>query len=32
VLGTGYQQTVQLEHLYADVAEYNPIVDNRHNC
>ncbi|WP_344244211.1 thiamine pyrophosphate-dependent enzyme [Actinocorallia libanotica] len=28
VLGTGYQQEVHLEHLYADVAEYNLIVDN----
>jgi pyruvate dehydrogenase (quinone)/pyruvate oxidase len=28
VLGTGYQQEVHLEHLYADVAEYNLVVDN----
>ncbi|MFC0865965.1 thiamine pyrophosphate-dependent enzyme [Sphaerimonospora cavernae] len=28
VLGTGYQQEVHLDHLYADVAEYNLIVDN----
>ncbi|MET9297099.1 thiamine pyrophosphate-dependent enzyme [Streptomyces sp. NPDC003077] len=28
VLGTGYQQEVHVEHLYADLAEYNLIVDN----
>src|SRR5512140_2854407 len=28
VLGTGYQQEVHLERLYADVAEYNLLVDN----
>jgi pyruvate dehydrogenase (quinone) len=28
VLGTGYQQEVHLEHLFADVAEYNLLVDN----
>jgi pyruvate dehydrogenase (quinone)/pyruvate oxidase len=28
VLGTGYQQEVHLEHLYADLAEYNLVVDN----
>lgn len=28
VLGTGYQQEVHLDHLYADVAEYNLVVDN----
>lgn len=28
VLGTGYQQEVHLEHLFADVAEYNLVVDN----
>src|SRR3954447_11378134 len=28
VLGSGYQQEVHLEHLYADVAEYNLVVDN----
>jgi pyruvate dehydrogenase (quinone) len=28
VLGTGYQQEVHLERLYADVAEYNLVVDN----
>src|SRR4051812_30975233 len=28
VLGTGYQQEVQLEQLYADVAEYNLLVSN----
>lgn len=28
VLGTGYQQEVHLEHLYADLTEYNLVVDN----
>ncbi|MFI6708331.1 thiamine pyrophosphate-dependent enzyme [Nonomuraea sp. NPDC050478] len=28
VLGTGYQQEVHLQHLFADVAEYNLVVDN----
>ncbi|MEV6862767.1 thiamine pyrophosphate-dependent enzyme [Streptosporangium subroseum] len=28
VLGTGYQQEVHLDRLYADVAEYNLVVDN----
>ncbi|MDX6235887.1 MAG: hypothetical protein QOG10_702, partial [Kribbellaceae bacterium] len=28
VLGTGYQQEVHLEQLFADVAEYNLVVDN----
>jgi pyruvate dehydrogenase (quinone) len=28
VLGTGYQQEVHLEHLFADVAEYNQMVTN----
>ncbi|GAA2726143.1 thiamine pyrophosphate-binding protein [Actinocorallia aurantiaca] len=28
VLGSGYQQEVPVEHLYADVAEYNLVVDN----
>jgi pyruvate dehydrogenase (quinone)/pyruvate oxidase len=28
VLGTAYQQEVHLEHLFADVAEYNLVVDN----
>jgi pyruvate dehydrogenase (quinone) len=28
VLGTGYQQEVHLEHVFADVAEYNLVVDN----
>ncbi|ONK13036.1 putative thiamine pyrophosphate-containing protein YdaP [Streptomyces sp. MP131-18] len=28
VLGTGYQQEVHVEHLYADVAEYNLVIDN----
>jgi pyruvate dehydrogenase (quinone)/pyruvate oxidase len=28
VLGTGYQQEVHVEHLFADVAEYNLVVDN----
>src|SRR5262249_26778652 len=28
VLGTGYQQEVHLEHLFADVAEYNQMVVN----
>ncbi|MFI7043084.1 thiamine pyrophosphate-dependent enzyme [Streptosporangium sandarakinum] len=28
VLGTGYQQEVHLDQLYADLAEYNLVVDN----
>ena len=28
VLGTGYQQEVHLDHLFADVAEYNQVVTN----
>jgi pyruvate dehydrogenase (quinone) len=28
VLGTGYQQEVHLEHLFADVADYNQVVVN----
>ena len=28
VLGTGYQQEVHTEQLYADLAEYNLVVDN----
>jgi len=28
VLGTGYQQEVRTDHLYADVTEYNLVVDN----
>ncbi|POM24577.1 putative thiamine pyrophosphate-containing protein YdaP [Actinomadura rubteroloni] len=28
VLGTGYQQEVHTEHLFADVSEYNLVVDN----
>jgi len=28
VLGTGYQQEVHTDHLYADVAEYNLVVEN----
>ncbi|MEU9832234.1 thiamine pyrophosphate-dependent enzyme [Streptosporangium sp. NPDC048047] len=28
VLGTGYQQEVHLDRLYADVADYNLVVDN----
>ncbi len=28
VLGTAYQQEVHLEHLFADVAEYNLVIDN----
>ncbi|MGV9533984.1 thiamine pyrophosphate-dependent enzyme [Streptosporangium sandarakinum] len=28
VLGTGYQQEVHLDRLYADLAEYNLVVDN----
>jgi hypothetical protein len=28
VLGTGYQQEVALDRLYADVAEYNQMVCN----
>src|SRR5206468_12876507 len=28
VLGTGYQQEVHTDHLYADVSEYNLVVDN----
>src|SRR3954454_23028322 len=28
MLGTGYQQEVHLEHLFADVAEYNQMVMN----
>ena len=28
VLGTGYQQEVHLEHLFADVAEYNQMITN----
>jgi len=28
VLGTGYQQEVALDRLYADVAEYNQMIDN----
>ena len=28
MLGTGYQQEVHLDHLFADVAEYNLMVTN----
>jgi hypothetical protein len=28
VLGTGYQQEVHTDRLYADLAEYNLVVDN----